>query len=56
MTEKDNKILRKHFDEILDYQAVLSKMLKKKVSLNQAVTDWIEQGYSSSYRKKHQYY
>jgi hypothetical protein len=56
MTEKDNKILRKHIDEILDYQVVLSKMLKKKVSLDQAVTDWIAQGYSTNHRKKHQYY
>ena len=39
-------------DEILEYRAVLSYMLRRKVSVQQAMTDWIEKGYANRYRKK----
>lgn len=52
METSDLKIARKHMDEILEYQAVLSHMLKRKISTEQAMIDWIEKGYAQQYRKK----
>jgi len=52
MKISDLKIAKQHIDEILKYQAVLSNMLKRKVSIEQAMTDWIEKGYAKQHRKK----
>jgi len=52
METSDLKIAKTHMDEILEYQAVLSYMLKRKISIEQAMIDWIEKGYAQQYRKK----
>lgn len=52
MKTSDLKIAKRHMTEILEYQAVLSHMLKRKISIEQAMTDWIEKGYAKQHRKK----
>ena len=52
MEISDLEIAKKHMDEILEYQAVLSHMLKRKISIEQTIADWIEKGYAEQYRKK----
>jgi len=52
METSDLEIAKRHMDEILEYQAVLSHMLKRKISIEQAMTDWIEKGYAKQYSKK----
>jgi len=39
------EIARENLHSIIKYKAVLSKLLKKPVSLEQAMADWLEQGY-----------
>jgi len=52
MKKKHHTLIRKHLDEILEYRAVLSHSLKRKVTLEQAMTDWLEKGYAEkSYRR-----
>ncbi len=52
MARKDNRLLKENMGEILDYQVVLSNMLKRKVSIEQAYADWIEKGYSNKYKRR----
>lgn len=49
MKSGDDKIALEHIKEILDYQAVLSSLLRRKVSIEQAKADWFEKGYAEKY-------
>jgi hypothetical protein len=51
MEPTDLKIAQEHIDEIFEYQAVLSYMLRRKISVKQAIADWIEKGYAERYRR-----
>ena len=52
MNEKDIEIASKHMNEILEYQAVLSHIMKRKVSIKQTIADWIEKGHINKYRNR----
>ena len=52
MKKQDVEIAKQHMDEILEYRAVLSYMLKRKITIEQAMADWIDKGYVNRYRKK----
>ncbi len=45
MDTRDFEIAKNHMDEILEYRTVLAHILKRKVTINQAITDWIEKDY-----------
>ncbi len=45
MLAKERVKIKKHFQEILEYRAVLSNHLKRKVTFEQAAADWLEKGY-----------
>jgi len=49
MDLQDHTIIKKHIHEIIEYRAVLSNVLKRRVSIEQAAADWLEKGYA----KKH---
>ncbi|MFC1729100.1 hypothetical protein ACFL6I_02075 [candidate division KSB1 bacterium] len=49
---KDTAILKKHIHEIIEYRAVLSNVLKRKVTLEQAMADWMEKGYAKKHRHR----
>ena len=49
MNNREKNLAKKHIDEILNYQAVLSNLLRRKVSVEQAMTDWIEKGFAKKY-------
>jgi len=51
MDTRDLEIAKEHIDEILEYQAVLSYMLKRKITVKQAIADWIEKGYAAQYHR-----
>ena len=52
MNAKEIEIASKHMNEILEYQAVLSHMMKRKISIRQTIADWIEKGHINKYQNK----
>lgn len=52
MNTKDIEIASKHMDEILEYPAVLSYMMKRKITIRQTIADWIEKGHINKYRNR----
>ncbi|MFC1553570.1 hypothetical protein ACFL7D_02950 [candidate division KSB1 bacterium] len=51
MDKKDLNIAKQHINEVIEYQTVLSIMLRHKVSIQQAMVDWIEKGFAKKYYK-----
>lgn len=51
MTSNEKEIIKKHLSEIIKYQAVLSNILKRKVTVEQAIADWIEKGFHNKFEK-----
>jgi len=49
MKNKEKNLAMKHIDEILNYQVVLSNVLRRKVTIEQAMADWIEKGFAKKY-------
>jgi len=52
MKIREENLAMKHIDEILNYQAVLSNLLRRKVTIEQAMADWIDKGFAKKYMPK----
>lgn len=51
MTPEQLKIVKNNITEIREYREVLSRLFKYRVSLNQAIADWFQNGY---HKKNHE--
>ena len=45
MTPEQFQIIKEQISEIREYREVLSRLFKSRVSLNQAIADWLEKGF-----------
>jgi len=52
MNSKELNLAKQYLTEILEYRAVLSHVLKRKVTVEQAMIDWIEKGYAQKHGRK----
>jgi len=56
MNSKNSAIMKQHIGEILEYQSVLSIILKRKVTIDQAMADWLENVYHKKEKRSSHYY
>ena len=51
MTPEQIQVIKEQISEIREYREVLSKLVKSRVSLNQAIADWLEKGFHKTFIK-----